>query len=131
MPASTRSLPSRPVRTATLLPEPSQPVDLDRRCGRVLQIALHLDQQGTALAHWDWCRIGLETGPTPTWLWTELKTRGFPVICIELGIGSARLRWVALPKSAVCRRLSSRPTTPAASSLSASCAGSPAHSCAQ
>src|SRR6266567_4060848 len=28
-------------------------------------------------------RIGLETGPTATWLWTELKQLGLPVICIE------------------------------------------------
>src|SRR5262249_833347 len=28
-------------------------------------------------------RIGLETGPTTTWLWTELKQLGLPVICID------------------------------------------------
>ena len=28
-------------------------------------------------------RIGLETGPTSTWLWTELKALGLPVICID------------------------------------------------
>ena len=28
-------------------------------------------------------RIGLETGPTSTWLWTELKRLGLPVICID------------------------------------------------
>src|SRR5215472_10410993 len=28
-------------------------------------------------------RIGLETGPTTTWLWTELKRLGLPVICID------------------------------------------------
>ena len=27
--------------------------------------------------------IGLETGPTSTWLWTELKQLGLPVICID------------------------------------------------
>ncbi len=26
-------------------------------------------------------RIGLETGPTTTWLWTELKRLDLPVIC--------------------------------------------------
>src|SRR5882762_5053161 len=26
-------------------------------------------------------RIGLETGPTVTWLWTELSKLGLPVIC--------------------------------------------------
>ena len=28
-------------------------------------------------------RIGLETGPTSTWLWHELRTLGLPVICID------------------------------------------------
>ena len=28
-------------------------------------------------------QIGLETGPTSTWLWTELKRLGLPVICID------------------------------------------------
>jgi len=28
-------------------------------------------------------RIGLETGPTTTWLWTELRRLGLPVICID------------------------------------------------
>ena len=28
-------------------------------------------------------RIGLETGPTATWLWTELKQLGLPMICID------------------------------------------------
>jgi hypothetical protein len=28
-------------------------------------------------------RIGLETGPTATWLWTELKQLGLPVIRID------------------------------------------------
>jgi transposase len=28
-------------------------------------------------------RIGFETGPTATWLWTELKRLGLPVICID------------------------------------------------
>jgi hypothetical protein len=28
-------------------------------------------------------RIGIETGPTTTWLWTELKRLGLPVICID------------------------------------------------
>jgi len=31
----------------------------------------------------DVVRIGLETGPTTTWLWTELKRLGLPVICID------------------------------------------------
>jgi transposase len=28
-------------------------------------------------------RVGIETGPTTTWLWTELKRLGLPVICID------------------------------------------------
>ena len=28
-------------------------------------------------------RIGLEAGATSTWLWTELKKLGLPVICID------------------------------------------------
>ena len=28
-------------------------------------------------------RIGLETGATSTWLWTELNKMGLPVICIR------------------------------------------------
>ena len=31
----------------------------------------------------DAVRVGLETGPTSTWLWTELKRLGLPVICID------------------------------------------------
>src|SRR5262245_20488324 len=30
-------------------------------------------------------RVGLETGPTATWLWTELKQPGLPVICTGVG----------------------------------------------
>ncbi len=28
-------------------------------------------------------RIGLETGPTTTWLWHELRALGLPMICID------------------------------------------------
>src|SRR5215813_5624067 len=28
-------------------------------------------------------RVGLETAPTSTWLWTELRRLGLPVICID------------------------------------------------
>src|ERR1700745_1100783 len=31
----------------------------------------------------DTVRVGLESGPTATWLWTELKRMGVPVICID------------------------------------------------
>ena len=37
-------------------------------------------------------RIGLETGPTATWLWTELKRLGLPVICIDARHAKAILR---------------------------------------
>src|SRR4029450_4606802 len=37
-------------------------------------------------------RVGLETGPTATWLWTELKRLGLPVICIDARHAKAVLR---------------------------------------
>src|SRR6476660_2152398 len=37
-------------------------------------------------------RIGLETGPTATWLWTELKKLGLPVICIDARHAKAVLK---------------------------------------
>jgi transposase len=36
-------------------------------------------------------RIGLETGPTTTWLWHELRTLGLPVICIDARHAKAAL----------------------------------------
>ncbi len=36
-------------------------------------------------------RIGLETGPTTTWLWHELRARGLPVICIDARHAKAAL----------------------------------------
>ena len=36
-------------------------------------------------------RIGLETGPTATWLWTELQALGLPVICIDARHAKAAL----------------------------------------
>lgn len=36
-------------------------------------------------------RIGLESGPTSTWLWHELKALGFPVICIDARHAKAAL----------------------------------------
>jgi len=36
-------------------------------------------------------RIGLETGPTTTWLWHELQARGLPVICIDARHAKAAL----------------------------------------
>jgi transposase len=37
-------------------------------------------------------RIGLETGPTATWLWTDLKRLGLPVICIDARHAKAVLK---------------------------------------
>ncbi len=37
-------------------------------------------------------RIGLETGPTTTWLWHELRALGLPVICIDARHAKAALR---------------------------------------
>ncbi len=37
-------------------------------------------------------RIGLETGATATWLWTELKRMGLPVICIDARHARAALK---------------------------------------
>jgi len=37
-------------------------------------------------------RIGLETGPTVTWLWTELSKLGLPVICIDARHAKAALK---------------------------------------
>jgi len=37
-------------------------------------------------------RIGLETGPTATWLWTELSKLGLPVICIDARHAKAALK---------------------------------------
>jgi transposase len=37
-------------------------------------------------------RIGLETGPTATWLWSELKRLGLPVICIDARHAKAVLK---------------------------------------
>jgi hypothetical protein len=40
----------------------------------------------------DAVRIGLETGPTSTWLWIELKRLGLPVICIDARHAATRRR---------------------------------------
>ena len=41
-------------------------------------------------------RIGLETGATSTWLWTELNRIGLPVICIDARHAKAVLKMQAL-----------------------------------
>jgi transposase len=35
-------------------------------------------------------RVGLETGATSTWLWTELNKMGLPVICIDASEGGSK-----------------------------------------
>src|SRR5260370_5600988 len=40
----------------------------------------------------DAVRIGLETGPTSTWPWTELKRLGLPVTCIDARHAKAVLK---------------------------------------
>jgi transposase len=40
----------------------------------------------------DAMRIGLESGATSTWLWTELKQLGLPVICIDARHAKAALK---------------------------------------
>jgi len=37
-------------------------------------------------------RIGIETGPTTTWLWTELKRFGLPIVCIDARHAKAVLK---------------------------------------
>ena len=37
-------------------------------------------------------RIGLEMGPTATWLWTELRRLGLPMICIDARHAKAVLK---------------------------------------
>lgn len=60
---------------------------LDEGGGRVWrgQCASHPDALETALRrHAPQAeRIGLETGPLTTWLWTELTQRGLPMVCLE------------------------------------------------
>src|SRR3974377_2252337 len=40
----------------------------------------------------DAVRMGLEAGPTSTWLWTELHQRGLPIICIDARHAKAALK---------------------------------------
>jgi transposase len=50
-------------------------------------IANFIKSQATNVA-----RIGLETGATSTWLWTELNRMGLPVICIDARHAKAALK---------------------------------------
>src|SRR6266436_6449980 len=40
-------------------------------------------------------RVGLETGATSTWLWTELNKMGLPVICIDARTRRALIAWLS------------------------------------
>src|SRR5262249_60147503 len=51
-------------------------------------------------------RVGLETGPTATWLWTELKRRGLPVICIDARHAKAVLKMQSTRVTAMMRPVS-------------------------
>ena len=66
--------------------------------------------------------IGLETGPTSTWLWTELKRLGLPVVCIDARHAKAVLK-MQINKSdrndaiGIARIMQTRPTGPGADNL--------------
>jgi transposase len=47
-------------------------------------------------------KVSLETGPTSTWLWHELKQRGIPVVCIDARHAQAAL---SLQQLLACRAL--------------------------
>ena len=82
-------------------------------------------------------RIGLETGPTSTWLWTELRRFGLPVICIDARHAKAVLK-MQINKSdrtdlsgspASCRPVGSRRCTSRISTATRSGRYSPAGRC--
>ena len=60
---------------------------LDEAGGRVWRgkCASHPDELETTICQHapDAMRIGLETGPLTTWLWTELRKRGLPMVCLD------------------------------------------------
>ena len=64
-------------------------------------------------------RIGIETGPTTTWLWTELNRLGLPVICID-----------ARHAKAVLKMRSTRATATMRPALLASCRPAGSRRCA-
>src|SRR4029077_3261934 len=65
-----------------------EPDGIDRARGRgrkAIALFVRLRAPGTV-------RIGIETGPTTTWLWTELNRLGLPVICIDARHAKAVLK---------------------------------------
>src|SRR6202030_2036811 len=59
-------------------------------------------------------RIGLETGPLTTWLWTELSKRRLPMICLDARQPNART---------ICGPTRPMPTTPMGWRISFALAG--------
>src|ERR1700747_2675841 len=53
----------------------------------VAKVVLHVRSRAPGTV-----RIGIETGPTTTWLWTELNRLGLPVICIDARHAKAVLK---------------------------------------
>jgi len=69
-----------------LIPARGPPCGIRLDQAQRLQSLLHQPDQPDAV------RIGLETGPTSTLLWTELKQLGLPVICIDAPHAKAVLK---------------------------------------
>jgi Transposase len=67
-------------QSGKIIREGSVPADPEAIAGF---IALHAPQA---------VRIGLETGATSTWLWTELDKMGLPIICIDARHAKAALK---------------------------------------
>ncbi len=63
-------------------------------------------------------RIGLETGPTTTWLWHELRALGLPVTCIDARHAKAALS-LQINKSDRWRCRCRRPGSPCPCSMAA------------
>ena len=77
--------------------ELNEPLQVLRGCGEQ-NFAFGAAQAHEAIAAFvrskapDTARVGLESGPTATWLWTELKRLGVPVICIDARHAKAVLK---------------------------------------
>jgi hypothetical protein len=66
-------------QSGKIVRESVTPSDPEAIAGFIKSNALHL------------VRVGLESGPTSTWLWTELDRMGLPVICIDARHAKAAL----------------------------------------
>lgn len=67
-------------QSGKIVRESVTPSDPEAIAGFIKSNALHL------------VRVGLESGPTSTWLWTELDRMGLPVICIDARHAKAALK---------------------------------------